>query len=159
LRAYGLSECLGAAMMRPGDPIELRRRYDGFPMLNTDVEVFDDDGRVLPRGQVGICGLRGPALFAGYWGDPAGTAAGFGAAGFLLTGDLAVRTEDGYVKVVGRVRDLIIRGGANIDPVEIEEAVRAHPAVDDVAVVGYPDECRSGTSRSPPSRCRTWASR
>src|SRR3546814_921471 len=84
--------------------------------------------------------MRGPALFTGYWGEPQQTTDSFGAAGFLMTGDLVVRTEEGFVKVVGRVKDFIIRGGTNIDPVEIEELLRGHPAVRDVAVVGYPDE-------------------
>lgn len=139
LRAYGLTECLGAAMMRPDDPIDHRRRYDGFPVVGTDVEAFDDKGTVLPRGSVGIAGLRGPAMFTGYYGDPELTAAQFGAAGFLMTGDLIVRDSSGYVKVVGRAGDFIIRGGMNIYPVEIEELLRTHPAVADVAVVGYPD--------------------
>src|SRR3546814_20645184 len=84
--------------------------------------------------------MRGPALFTGYWGEPQQTTDSFGAAGFLMTGDLVVRTAEGFVKVVGRVKDFIIRGGTNIDPVEIEELLRGHPAVRDEAVVGYPDD-------------------
>src|SRR3546814_20469776 len=84
--------------------------------------------------------MRGPALFTGYWGEPQQTTDSFGATGFLMTGDLVVRTEEGFVKVVGRVKAFIIRGGPNINPVEIEELLRGNPAVRDVAVVGYPDE-------------------
>jgi acyl-CoA synthetase (AMP-forming)/AMP-acid ligase II len=140
LRAYGLTECLGTTIMRPEDTAEDRRRFDGFPITGTDIEAFDDKGNMLPRGTVGVGGMRGPAMFTGYYGDPEQTAANFGAAGFLMTGDLIVRDRRGFVKVVGRVRDFIIRGGMNIDPVEIEDLIRSHPSVRDVAVVGYPDE-------------------
>lgn len=140
LRAYGLTECLGATMMRPEDSAKDRRRFDGFPILGTDIEAFDEKGTMLPRGTVGVGGMRGPSMFSGYYGDPEQTAASFGAAGFLMTGDLIVRDERGFVKVVGRVKDFIIRGGMNIDPVEIEDLIRTHPSVRDVAVVGYPDE-------------------
>jgi acyl-CoA synthetase (AMP-forming)/AMP-acid ligase II len=140
LRAYGLSECLGAAMMGPDDPIEARRRYDGGAVLNTDIEAFDEDGNMLPRGSTGLGGMRGPELFLGYYGEPEQSASSFGASGFLMTGDLIVRTEDGYVKVVGRAKDIIIRGGMNIDPVEVENLLRTCDDVQDVAVVGYPDD-------------------
>jgi acyl-CoA synthetase len=140
LRAYGLSECLSAAVMRTTDPQDARAHCDGWPILNTDVEIFADDGTILPRGKRGICGLRGPSLFVGYFGDHAQTQAAFGPTGFLMTGDVAVRDEDGFLKIVGRAKDFIIRGGLNIDPVEIEELLREHPAVAEAAVVGYADE-------------------
>src|SRR3546814_3655438 len=87
--------------------------------------------------------MRGPALFTGYWGEPQQTTDSFGAAGFLMTGDLVVRTEEGFVKVVGRVKDFIIRGGTNIDPVEIEELLRGHPAVRDVRSEEHTSELQS----------------
>lgn len=140
LRAYGLSECLCAAVMRPEDSLEKRIRLDGRPIPNTDIEAFDEEGRILPRGTVGIGGIRGPSLFSGYFADSSQTAATFNGAGFMMTGDLIVRDEDGYVQVVGRIKDFIIRGGLNIDPVVIETAIRAHESVNDVAVIGLPDE-------------------
>jgi acyl-CoA synthetase (AMP-forming)/AMP-acid ligase II len=138
LRAYGLSECLGAAMMPPASSDEHRDNYDGAPILNTDVEAFAEDGTMLPRGTVGIGGVRGPALMLGYLGDAA-RGNDFNGSGFLMTGDLIVREANGFVKVVGRVRDMIIRGGLNIDPSEIERLIATHPNVRDVVVVGYPD--------------------
>lgn len=138
LRAYGLSECLGAAMMPPASSDTQRDNYDGEPILNTDIEAFAEDGTMLPRGTVGIGGVRGPALMLGYLGDAA-LGNDFNGSGFLMTGDLIVREANGFVKVVGRVRDMIIRGGLNIDPAEIERLILTHPSVRGVVVVGYPD--------------------
>ncbi|CAN5275273.1 hypothetical protein BH09ACT13_BH09ACT13_16920 [soil metagenome] len=83
--------------------------------------------------------MRGPNVFAGYWRNPGATKAAF-ADGWLLTGDLAERDEEGYYRIVGRLKDLVISGGENIYPAEIEDVLHAHPAVYEAAVVGVPDE-------------------
>ena len=139
LRMFGMSECMGHASTRPGDPLERRQLFDGIPFPGTEEEAFDPDLKPLPRGQRGQAGVKGPSLFLGY-------AEGLGAGqermspdGFYLTGDEIVRDEEGYVRVVGRIKDQIIRGGFNIDPAEVEAALLRHPAVAEVAVVAVPE--------------------
>lgn len=139
LRMFGMSECMGHASARPGDPLDRRQNYDGIPFPGTQEEAFDANGSPLPRGVRGQAGVRGPSLFLGY-------AEGLGAGqerltadGFYLTGDEITRDDDGFIKVVGRIKDQIIRGGFNIDPAEIEAALLRHPAIAEVAVVGVPE--------------------
>jgi fatty-acyl-CoA synthase len=83
--------------------------------------------------------VRGPNVFAGYWRNPEATAAAF-ADGWLLTGDVAARDDEGYYRIVGRTKDMVISGGENVYPAEIENALHEHPAVKEAAVVGVPDE-------------------
>lgn len=135
LRMFGMSECMGHASTAPDHPLERRQLFDGIPFPGTEEEAFDADSQRLPRGQRGQAGVRGPSLFLGY-------AEGLGAGqerltpdGFYLTGDEIVRDGSGFVQVVGRIKDQIIRGGFNIDPAEIEAAILRHPAVAEVAVV------------------------
>lgn len=139
LRMFGMSECMGHASTSPAHSLERRQMFDGIPFPGTEEEAFDDKLRALPRGQRGQAGVRGPSLFLGY-------AEGLGAGqerltpdGFYLTGDELVRDEEGFVRVVGRIKDQIIRGGFNIDPAEIEAAILRHPAVAEVAVVPVPE--------------------
>lgn len=139
LRMFGMSECMGHASTSPGHSLERRQMFDGIPFPGTEEEAFDSELRALPRGQRGQAGVRGPSLFLGY-------AEGLGAGqerltpdGFYLTGDELVRDEEGFVRVVGRIKDQIIRGGFNIDPAEIEAAILRHPAVAEVAVVPVPE--------------------
>jgi acyl-coenzyme A synthetase/AMP-(fatty) acid ligase len=139
LRMFGMSECMGHCSTRPGDPVDRRQHFDGMPFPGTEDEAFDADGNRLPRGARGQAGVRGPSLFLGY-------AEGMGAGdermtrdGFYLTGDEIVRDQDGFVRVVGRLKDQIIRGGFNIDPAEIEAALLRHPAVADAVVVAVPE--------------------
>lgn len=139
LRMFGMSECMGHASTNPGHSLERRQMFDGVPFPGTEEEAFDSELRALPRGQRGQAGVRGPSLFLGY-------AEGLGAEqerltpdGFYLTGDELVRDEEGFVRVVGRIKDQIIRGGFNIDPAEIEAAILRHPAVAEVAVVPVPE--------------------
>jgi acyl-CoA synthetase (AMP-forming)/AMP-acid ligase II len=141
LRVYAMAECMMACQMRLTDPAEKRDVVDGWPGPGAEVAVFANDGVThLPPGEVGEFGLKGPSLFEGYLGDPDTKPERSTPDGFFLSGDMGKLTEDGYVKVVGRKKDLIIRGGFNIDPVEVEELIRQHEQVRDVAVVGYPDE-------------------
>jgi acyl-CoA synthetase len=139
LRMFGMSECLGHASTRLSDPPERKLHYDGVPFPGTSLEAYDEQGRVLPRGQVGQAGVRGPSLFRGYVPGLGAEQAKMTPDGALLTGDLLVRDEEGFVRIVGRVKDQIIRGGLNIDPAEVELALSRHPAVLEVAVVGRPD--------------------
>jgi acyl-CoA synthetase (AMP-forming)/AMP-acid ligase II len=139
LRMFGMSECMGHCSTRPEDPLERRQLSDGRPFPGTEEEAFDDRSEPLPRGARGQAGVRGPSLFLGY-------AEGLGAGqermtpdGFYLTGDEIVRDEDGFVKVVGRIKDQIIRGGFNIDPAEVEAALLKLPAIAEVTVVGVPE--------------------
>lgn len=139
LRMFGMSECMGHSSNHPDHPLDRRQRFDGLPFPGTEEEAFDPELRMLPRGARGQAGVRGPSLFAGY-------AEGLGAGqermtpdGYYLTGDEIIRDEDGFIRVVGRIKDQIIRGGFNIDPAEIEAAVLRHPAIAEVAVVAVPE--------------------
>jgi acyl-CoA synthetase (AMP-forming)/AMP-acid ligase II len=141
LRVYAMAECMMACQMRRTDPEDDRDGADGWPGPGAEVAVFDGDGVThLSGGEVGELGLKGPSLFEGYLGDPVTKPSRLTPDGFFLSGDMGRITPDGYVKVVGRKKDLIIRGGFNIDPVEVEELLRPLEGVRDVAVVGYPDE-------------------
>lgn len=139
LRMFGMSECMGHCSTRPHHDLDRRQGYDGWPFPGTEEEAFDADLTPLPRGQRGEAGVRGPSLFLGY-------AQGMGAGhekmtpdGYYLTGDEIIRDGDGYVRVVGRIKDQIIRGGFNIDPAEVESVLRKHPAIREVAVVAVPE--------------------
>jgi len=139
LRMFGMSECLAHCSTRLEDSRERRLLFDGTPFPGTEMEVFDVDLAVLPRLQRGEAGVRGPALFLGY-------CEGLGAGqermtpdGFYLTGDEMIRDAEGFVRVVGRLKDQIIRGGFNIDPAEVEAALLRHPAIAEAAVIAVPD--------------------
>jgi acyl-CoA synthetase (AMP-forming)/AMP-acid ligase II len=141
LRVYAMAECMMACHARLTDPVADRDGFDGWPGPGAEVAVFDNDGMThLATGDTGELGLKGVSLFEGYLGDADTKPSRTTPDGYFLSGDMGRITPDGYVKVVGRKKDLIIRGGFNIDPVEVEELIRRHPAVRDVAVIGYPDE-------------------
>src|SRR6202522_1252605 len=124
---------------RPDDPLDLRVGTVGRVHPHVQVKIIDADGRVTPRGAAGELLTRGYSVMRGYWDDPERTRDAIDAGGWMHTGDLAVIDERGYCNIVGRVKDMIIRGGENIYPREIEEFLHEHPAVLDVAVVGVPD--------------------
>jgi len=135
---YGLTEA--ASQVATAGP-ELTRRKPGTvgrPLLFTHVRVVDDAGRDLPAGQVGELWVRGPNVFAGYVGDPDATARAFAGA-WLRTGDMGYWDADGHLWVLARRADLIVSGGENIAPAEVEQALLTHPAVAEAAVVGIPD--------------------
>lgn len=138
LRMFGMSECMGHASTRPGDTLERRQHSDGKPFPGTRDEAFDLEGHMLPRGVRGQAGVKGPSLFLGYCKSLGGQGAGLTADGYYLTGDEIVCDENGYVKVVGRLKDQIIRGGYNIDPAEVEAALLRHPAIAKVSIVAVP---------------------
>ncbi|MBO4225749.1 AMP-binding protein [Bradyrhizobium neotropicale] len=112
----------------------------GRPLPQTEIKIIDpDSGEILPRGQIGEICARGYSVMKDYFDDPQGTASAIDAEGWLHTGDLGSFDEYGYCRVQGRRRDLIIRGGENIYPREIEDTLHTHPAVLDAAIVGIPD--------------------
>ena len=137
---YGMTETSPVSFQtRPDDPLDLRVGTVGRVHPHVQVKIIDADGRVTPRGVAGELLTRGYSVMRGYWDDPERTRDAIDAGGWMHTGDLAVIDERGYCNIVGRVKDLIIRGGENVYPREIEEFLYAHPAVLDVAVVGVPD--------------------
>jgi acyl-CoA synthetase len=139
LRMFGMSECMGHASTRPTDSPERRRNSDGLPFPGTSDEAFDTEFRILPRGQRGQAGVRGPSLCLGYSKGMGDQDFRLTPDGYLLTGDEIICDDDGYIKVVGRIKDQIIRGGYNVDPAEVEEALLRHPAIAEVAVVAVPE--------------------
>ncbi|MBW2725762.1 MAG: AMP-binding protein, partial [Deltaproteobacteria bacterium] len=126
---------------RPDDSSTDKAETIGLPLPQTEVQIVDPEtGRVVAPGVAGEICARGYGVMHGYHGNPEATAATIDAAGWLHTGDLGTMDTRGYCKIVGRIKDMIIRGGENIYPREIEEVLFAHSAVGDVAVVGVPDE-------------------
>jgi acyl-CoA synthetase (AMP-forming)/AMP-acid ligase II len=138
LRLYGSTEVLVATWNRPDSPRALRLATDGRPLDHVDVEVRDDAGRSVV-GEPGEIFVRGPNTSVGFFADPERTSATFDPAGWVRSGDLGVLDEHGHLTIVGRRKEIIIRGGMNIAPREIEDLIRAMPAVAVVAVVGLPD--------------------
>jgi fatty-acyl-CoA synthase len=105
-----------------------------------EIRLIDEQGRVVPIGEKGEICTRGYSVMRGYWNDPERTAETIDAAGWLHSGDLGVMDSEGYVQVVGRIKDMIIRGGENIYPREVEEFLYTHPQISEVQVFGIPDE-------------------
>ena len=105
-----------------------------------EIKIVDEDGRVVATGEKGEICTRGYSVMRGYWNDPERTAETIDAAGWLHSGDLATMDKEGYVRIVGRIKDMIIRGGENIYPREVEEFLYQHPAISEVQVFGIPDE-------------------
>ena len=138
--AYGMTETSPVSFQsQPDDTLERRVGTVGRVHPHVQVKVIDAEGRIVPRGTAGELLTRGYSVMRGYWGDPQRTSEVIDAGGWMHTGDLAVIDAEGYCNIVGRVKDMIIRGGENISPREIEEFLYRHPAVADVAIVGVPD--------------------
>lgn len=137
---YGMTETSPVSMQSfPDDPFDKRVATVGKIHPFVEVKIIDKQGRVLPRGKQGEFLTRGYSVMIGYWGDDANTAASIDATGWMHTGDLAVMDAEGYVDITGRLKDMIIRGGENIYPREIEEFLYTCPPVRDVQVFGIPD--------------------
>jgi long-chain acyl-CoA synthetase len=115
-------------------------RAAGKPLPGVEVAVVDWEGRRLPPGEVGELMIRSPQNMAGYWKQPDETARTIDAEGWLRTGDAGYLDAEGYVYIHDRVKDMIISGGENVYPAEVESAIYGHPQVADVAVIGVPDE-------------------
>jgi fatty-acyl-CoA synthase len=137
---YGMTETSPVSFQTlTDDPVERRVSTVGRIHPHVQVKVVDDAGKVTPRGVAGELLTRGYSVMRGYWNEPERTREALDEAGWMHTGDLGVLDEEGYCNIVGRVKDMIIRGGENIYPREIEEFLYRHPAILDVAVVGVPD--------------------
>jgi fatty-acyl-CoA synthase len=137
---YGMTETGPLSTQTlPGDPIELRVGTVGRPLPNTEIKIIDESGRIVPRGEPGELCTRGYNVMRGYWGDPERTAKDIDDARWIRTGDVATMDANNYVRIVGRSKDMLIRGGENIYPREIEEFLYTHPKVEQAEVVGVPD--------------------
>jgi long-chain acyl-CoA synthetase len=141
---YGMTETTGAIVYLPPedhDPAgNTRMRGAGKPLPGVELKIVDNDGNTLPPNTPGQIATRSGANMAGYWGMEQATAETIGVDGWLLTGDAGYLDEDGYLYIQDRIKDLIISGGENIYPTEVENAIYGHPHVGDVAVIGVPDE-------------------
>jgi fatty-acyl-CoA synthase len=138
---YGMTETSPVSFQSAtDDPLEKRVATVGRIHPHVQVKIIDEHGRVVPRGVSGELCTRGYSVMLGYWGDEEKTREDIDQAGWMHTGDLAVIDEDGYCDIVGRVKDMIIRGGENIYPREIEEYLFQHPKIQEAAVFGIPDE-------------------
>jgi long-chain acyl-CoA synthetase len=142
VEAYGLTETSPAACINPLDIKEFNGSI-GLPIPSTDVCIKDDDGNVLPTGEVGELCVKGPQVMKGYWQRPEETAKVIDADGWLHTGDMARIDARGFVYIVDRKKDMILVSGFNVYPNEVEDVVAAMPGVLEVAAIGIPDE-RSG---------------
>ena len=137
LETYGLTE---TTAINVWNPLHGPRKHGsiGVPLAPQEARIVDDEGRELPRGSIGEIEIRGATVMKGYFRDPANTARAM-RDGWLRTGDVARMDEDGFIFIVGRSKEMILRGGENISPLEIEEVAVRHPAVREAAAVGVPD--------------------
>jgi fatty-acyl-CoA synthase len=141
LIAYGQTECSPVNHMTVADdPLQKRVETVGRAGPHLEVKIVDAQGQIVPIGGKGDICTRGYAVMQGYWDEPERTAETVDADGWLHSGDLGIMDEEGYVRVVGRLKDMIIRGGENIYPREIEEFLFTHPDVQDAKVIGVPNE-------------------
>jgi fatty-acyl-CoA synthase len=140
--AFGMTETSPVTtQVRRDDTLENRCATVGQVMPHVEIKIVDPEtGRTVPRGEPGEFLARGYPVMSGYWNDPERTAQAVDRQRWMHTGDLATMDEQGYVRVVGRIKDMVIRGGENIYPREIEEFLYTHPSVADVQVIGVPDE-------------------
>jgi fatty-acyl-CoA synthase len=139
--AYGMTETSPVSTQTgKDDSIEKRVATVGRVLPHVEIRIADPDtGDTVERGVSGEFQTRGYSVMRGYWNEPEKTAAAIDADGWMHTGDLAVMDDEGYVNITGRIKDLIIRGGENVSPREIEEYLYTHPDIVDVQVVGVPD--------------------
>jgi fatty-acyl-CoA synthase len=139
---YGMTETSPVSTMtRTDDSLERRTETVGRVMPHVEVKiVHPETGLTVPRGEPGELCTRGYSVMLGYWEEPGKTAEAIDRARWMHTGDLATMDDDGYVNVVGRIKDMVIRGGENIYPREIEEYLYRYPDIADVQVIGVPDD-------------------
>ncbi|MGH8595262.1 MAG: AMP-binding protein, partial [Gammaproteobacteria bacterium] len=139
--AYGMTETSPVSFQsNPHDALERRVSTIGRVHPHVQVKIIDGEGRTVPRGVKGELCTRGYSVMRGYWNDADRTREAIDPAGWMHTGDLAIIDNEGYCNIVGRVKDMIIRGGENVYPREIEEYLFRHPKIQDVAVFGVPDQ-------------------
>ena len=138
--AYGMTETSPVSFQSSrDDPLELRVSTVGRIQPHLEVKIVNREGRVVPRGEPGELCTRGYSVMLGYWSDEARTREAVDSTGWMHTGDLATIDDDGYCRIVGRIKDMVIRGGENIYPREVEEYLYGHPDIQDVQVFGVPD--------------------
>ena len=138
--AYGMTETSPVSCQSDAaTPLDQRVASVGKVQPHLEVKIVDTSGAPVPCGQTGELCTRGYSVMHGYWGDPAKTAEVIDAEAWMHTGDLATMDDEGYVNIVGRIKDMVIRGGENVYPREIEEFLYRHPQIQDVQVVGVPD--------------------
>lgn len=138
-QGYGLTETAPTCLLVPASDAHRKAGSAGKATMHAEVRVVDDNGRDVPAGGVGEVWTRGPNLFTGYWRRPEATAEAF-EDGWFKTGDLARIDDEGFIYIVDRKTDMIISGGENIYPAEVEDVLYRHPAVADVAIVGVPHD-------------------
>jgi fatty-acyl-CoA synthase len=139
--AYGMTETSPVSFQTStADPVDRRVSTVGRVHPHVEVKIVDEEGRIAPVNTAGELCTRGYVVMLGYWGDEERTAESIDSAGWMHTGDLATIDAEGYCNIVGRIKDMVIRGGENVYPREIEEFLYRHPAIADVQVIGVPDE-------------------
>ncbi|MDO9361925.1 MAG: AMP-binding protein [Sphingopyxis sp.] len=139
--AYGMTETSPVSFQTaPDDPFERRVGSIGRVQPHLECKIVDPDGNIVPSGEPGELCTRGYSVMIGYWDEPQRTMESIDTDGWMHSGDLATIDPQGYGNIVGRLKDMVIRGGENIYPREVEDYLYRHPAVEDVAVVGIPDE-------------------
>lgn len=139
--AYGMTETSPVSFQSStDDAFDNRVSTVGRIQPHCEVKIIDNEGRIVPRGTAGELCTRGYSVMLGYWGDEARTDEAIDAAGWMHTGDMATLDDEGFCRIVGRIKDMVIRGGENIYPREVEEFLYRHPKVLDVQVVGVPDD-------------------
>lgn len=136
---YGLTEAGPNTFWLPQEDVRRKPGAVGYPLMHVDVKVVRGDGARCAPGEPGELLIRGPHVTPGYWNNPAATAATI-RDGWLYTGDLAICDDEGYYTIVGRLKDMIISGGENVYPAEIESVMYRHPAIKEAALIGVPDE-------------------
>ncbi len=138
--AYGMTETSPVSFQTSvHDPVERRVSTVGRVLPHTEVKIVDENDRVVPVGVSGELLTRGYCVMRGYWNDPQKTRDAIDAAGWIRSGDIATLDNEGYCQIVGRLKDMLIRGGENIYPREIEEFLVTHPQIEDAQVIGVPD--------------------
>jgi fatty-acyl-CoA synthase len=138
--AYGMTETSPVSTQcATDDPVERRVSTVGQVLPHIEIKIVDSEGKAVPRGETGEFCTRGYSVMKGYWNDAEKTAEAIDDGGWMHTGDLATMDEQGYVNIVGRLKDMVIRGGENVYPREIEEFLYRHPKIQDVQVIGVPD--------------------
>jgi long-chain acyl-CoA synthetase len=154
-QAYGLTETTGAVVNLPPEdhdphsPNKHRLRSCGLPGPGVEVRIVDtDSGDDVPTGEVGEIWIRSPQVMTGYWNMPEETAKAVTSDGWFKTGDLGYVDADGYLFIHDRVKDMIVSGGENVYPAEVENVLMAHPGIADVAVIGVPDERWGETAKA-----------
>lgn len=139
--AYGMTETGPVSTQTAiDDPVSRRVETVGRVLPHTEIKIVDAEGRIVPRGVPGELLTRGYCVMPKYWNDPEKTAKAIDNAGWIASGDIAVVDNEGFFQIVGRSKDMLIRGGENIFPREIEDFLYTHPAIDQVEVIGAPDE-------------------